>query len=129
MRGQVSITSYGSLHGPPPPGDAYVVDVSTALRNPHEDAAMRSLTALDAAVYRHVMETPGALQIAMTTAARLLALVQLGDGRPVNAFVYCRGGRHRSPSLAWSTSISLWREGIMVVLTHRDIDKPVVQPL
>lgn len=123
---EVEITSYGVLRGHPE-GDAYVVDVSNALRNPHEDPRMRYMTALDPEVYAHVMLTPGALDLAAWTAARLLAMVRIGDGAPVRAYFACRGGRHRAPSLAWSVALTLWREGITVHVTHRDIDKPVIQ--
>src|SRR5580700_4110560 len=124
--GEVEITSYGVLRGKPE-GDAYVVDLSNALRNPHEDPRMRYMTALDPEVYAHVMLTPGALDLAAQATARLLALVRAGDGTPVRAHFACRGGRHRSPSLASAVALALWREGVTVHLTHRDIDKPVVQ--
>lgn len=127
--GEIEIVSYGSLHGEPPTGHGYLVDASTNLRNPHHDPRMREMTALDHEVYAHVMETPGAVELAEVTAARLLALLRLDDGQPVRALIYCRGGRHRSASIAYYTAVRLWRAGVTVRLVHRDLDKPVVQPV
>src|SRR5690606_8612731 len=58
------ITTYGTLHGPAPAdGDALLIDLSEALRNPHANPDMRYRTGLDPEVRAHVLETPGADRI------------------------------------------------------------------
>src|SRR5690606_18450160 len=58
---RVVITTYGILHGPAPAdGDALLIDLSSALRNPHQDPELRYRNGLDPAVRDHVLTTPGA---------------------------------------------------------------------
>ncbi|MFB7672224.1 hypothetical protein ACFC26_12490 [Kitasatospora purpeofusca] len=73
---RVEITSYGVLHQDPPSGDALTLDLTTALRNPPEDPAVREVmiasTGLDQVVHDYVLATPGALEIVERTVLRVL---------------------------------------------------------
>jgi RNase adaptor protein for sRNA GlmZ degradation len=130
---RVLITSYGVLHGDAPErafhGAAPVqIDVTTALRNPHEDPGMRYRTGLDADVYEHVLATPGATGILENALTEILGRFQDGQ-EVVEVHAYCRGGRHRSVALARALDATLAGGGIETDTVHRDVDKPVVQPV
>lgn len=129
---RVVITTYGTLHGPAPAeGDALLIDLSEALRNPHHDPQMRYRTGLDPEVRAHVLETPGADRIVALNVDRIRALVTVHtlQVQPIltRVHVACRGGRHRSVAIAEEIARELRREGIGVEVCHRDIDKPVVE--
>jgi UPF0042 nucleotide-binding protein len=130
-RVQVVITTYGVLHGPAPEGDAVTVDLRAALRNPHHDPAMRFKTGLDPLVRDHVLATPGAERIISAAVARILAVLH-GWAEPEfrsDAHIFCQGGRHRSVAIAEAVSARLRAMGVGVLVEHRDIAKPVVQPV
>ena len=129
---RVVITTYGVLHGPAPAeGDALLVDLSSALRNPHQDPEMRYRTGLDPVVRHHVLTTPGADRIVSLNVDRIRALVTVHtlQVQPTLTRVHiaCRGGRHRSVAVAEEIARELRRENIGVEVYHRDIDKPVVE--
>ncbi|MGW2547935.1 RapZ C-terminal domain-containing protein [Kitasatospora sp. NPDC001574] len=128
---RVEITSYGVLHEDPPSGDALTLDLTTALRNPPEDPAVREVmiasTGLDQVVYDYVLATPGALEIAERTVLRVLAQAAALPGEPVALHVYCRGGRHRSVSLARTVGELCQAQGADVGVTHRHVHLPVVE--
>jgi len=129
---RVVITTFGTLHGPAPAdGDALLIDLSNALRNPHHDPALRYRTGLDPAVRDHVLTTPGADRVVALGVDRIRALVTVHtmQVQPIltRVHVACRGGRHRSVAVAEEIARELRREGIGVEVHHRDIDKPVVQ--
>lgn len=128
---RVLITSYGVLHGAPPqrlfPGMAPVeIALTTALRNPHDDPGMRYRTGLDADVAEHVMGTPGATDIRDRAIAHLEARFAGGE-EVIEVHAYCRGGRHRSVAMAEAVGAVLRDTGHDVHVTHRDIDKPVIE--
>lgn len=128
---KVVITTYGVLHGEPPEGDAVTVDLRRALRNPHEDPAMRYKTGLDPEVRDHVLSTPGADQVITNTVQRILAVLY-GWAEPQwrsDAHIFCKGGRHRSVAIAEAVANRLRSMGIGVEVEHRDINKPVIQPI
>ncbi|MGK4586197.1 RapZ C-terminal domain-containing protein [Kitasatospora sp. HPMI-4] len=126
---RVEITSYGVLHQDPPAGDALTLDLTTALRNPPEDPAVREVmiasTGLDQVVYDYVLATPGAVEIAERTALRVLAQAAALPGQPVALHVYCRGGRHRSVTLARRVGELCEALGAAVSVTHRHAHLPV----
>lgn len=130
---EISLTSWGVLHGPPPVEDALTVDLTRALRNPPDDPAVREqmtqLTGLDPVVRQYVLETPGARQLIEESVERVLAQFWgYANLRclTVNVHVYCQGGRHRSPAVAEEIAILLRAQDLRVRVTHRDIDKPVI---
>lgn len=128
---RVLITSYGILHGAPPQplhrAMPVEIDLADALRNPHDDPGMRYLTGLDADVHAHVMTTPGAVDYRDQAVHEIQVRLSLGVN-PVEVFVYCRGGRHRSVAMAEAIGAAL-PANVETVVEHRDIDKPVVQPV
>ena len=128
----IEITTYGVLHGEPPAARynraPIEIDLTTALRNPHHDPAMRELTGLDQVVYQHVMDTEGARELLEDALDRIaLASQQTSPLEPVEVHVYCKGGRHRSVSIGRSLAETLTSWHCQVTLTHRDVAKPVVQ--
>ncbi len=129
---RVVITTYGTLHGPAPAdGDALLIDLSEALRNPHQDPELRYRTGLDPIVRHHVLTTPGADRIVSLNVDRIRALntVHTMQVQPMLTRVHiaCRGGRHRSVAIAEEIARELRREGIGTEVHHRDIDRPVVE--
>jgi len=132
---QVEITSYGVLHGEPPAprhGNGLVaIDLTSALRNPHDDESMRQMTGLDEKVHDYVMATEGADEILDYAAAKIRAeyASRPNPKAPLEVHVYCRGGRHRSVAIALALRDALPGTGIVKVsLIHRDVYKPVIQP-
>jgi UPF0042 nucleotide-binding protein len=130
---QVVLTSYGVLHREPPEETGLAVNLTSALRNPPDDPAVRDrmvqLTGLDPEVRSYVLDTPGALDIVGRTADQLRTLVE-GWGNPtgqlVRGFFFCRGGRHRSVAIAEEVAAWLRAGGYGVEVDHLDVTKPVV---
>ncbi|MER8103856.1 RNase adapter RapZ [Kitasatospora sp. NPDC094016] len=125
------ITTFGTLHQDPPLGDAITVDLTTALRNPPEDPAVREQmiqsTGLDQHVLDYVLATPGARDIADRTVRRALAQHAALPGETVRIHVYCRGGRHRSVSVGREVGRRLQALGAAVTVTHRHVHLPVAE--
>ena len=130
---QVVITTYGTLHRTPPDETALVVNLTSELRNPPEDPAVRErlvqLDGLHPEVRAYVLDTPGARDIVGRTADQVRALVT-GWGNPtgllVRVHVVCKGGRHRSVVVAEEVAAWLRAAGIGVEVDHLDIARPVV---
>lgn len=126
---RIRITTFGVLHGAAPEGDALTVDLRPALRNPHDDPAMRELTGLDKRVREHVLATPGARKLISQAACRVVALDHGLVGprdKDVLMHVFCQGGRHRSVAIAEAIAVELRAVDYDVEVVHRDINKPVV---
>lgn len=99
------------------------------LRDPHIDPGLRQLTGRDRRVRDHVFGTPGAaglIESSVTAVARLLA--EAGDplGIRVDVAIGCAGGRHRSVALADLIGVGLTALGHRVVVSHRDVGRPVL---
>lgn len=129
---RVLITSFGELHGPAPYAHHPIkVDLASALRNPHHDPKMRHLTGMDQLVRDHVMNTPGAWEYVKDTVERVTLRLKKqkaqGASELVEVHVWCRGGLHRSVSIAEEAAAGLRAVGVQTKIIHRDIDKPVVQ--
>ncbi|GAA3722144.1 UPF0042 nucleotide-binding protein [Spinactinospora alkalitolerans] len=118
-----AFTSFGRVHGDPPHGSGLLVDLSEALHNPQADPAMRELTGLDPQVRRHVLATPGAEEIVERVVGRALALLPYSapPDDPVNVFVCCQDGRHRSVAVAEECARRLRRCGFTAETAHRHI--------
>ena len=127
---RVLITSYGVLHGEVPQPLQSVapveLDLTSALRNPHDDPDMRYRTGFDEDVYGHVMSTPGAVDYRVRAVDEVLARIGAG-ATLVEVHSYCRGGRHRSVVLAEAIRAELAVQGIDATHDARDVGKPVVQ--
>ncbi|MER7129711.1 RapZ C-terminal domain-containing protein [Streptosporangium saharense] len=123
----ILIISYGWRHAPPPEADLHV-DARRLLRNPHEDPSMRYLTGLDTAVACHVLDTPGARALVRHMAAAARDLAQILPHKQIVVGVGCQGGRHRAPALAQAILRDLRAHKVgEVEVTHRDIEKPLIQ--
>ncbi len=109
----------------------YLGDTRELIRDPHVDPALRQLTGRHQAVRDAVRRTPGALALVdlLRQAANRLAYRVCDEGGTpgVRVAIGCQGGRHRSVVLADVVGVVLHRDGFEVRVTHRDIDKPVVQ--
>lgn len=120
----VAITSFGYGHAAAPIADV-TIDARRNLRNPHHDPAMRELTGLDFAVRAHVLDTPGARELILHTAAAALGLLA-ATGLTVTIATGCAGGRHRAVALAEEIAARLRTSGVVVAVEHRDIAKPAL---
>lgn len=127
---RITITTFGTLHGKPPtvadPERVVVVDLTHALRNPFDDPAMRELTGFHDVVFNHVMTTPGAKNIVDKAVDEVLALLAVDESGPIDVLSFCKGGRHRSVSVARSIQARLSGLGIAAEALHLDVNKPVV---
>ena len=125
----VTITTFGVLHGHAPaardPRRVVSIDLTHALRNPFDDPAMRELTGFDQVVFEHVMSTPGAAEIVADAVDQVLAYLEDAD-TPVDVLSFCKGGRHRSVSVARAIQARLAEHGISADVIHLDVRKPVV---
>jgi len=119
----VEVISFGYGYGEHPPAHV-TADVRAHFRDPHVDPALRNLTGADEAVRHAVLSTPGirTLVTGIVNVARgyLRAPVSL----PVTIAIGCVGGRHRSVVIASEVARRLGPEA---TVTHRDIDRPVIE--
>ncbi|MEU1419523.1 RNase adapter RapZ [Kitasatospora sp. NPDC005751] len=123
----INVISFGYLHGAPPPDATLVLDLRHHFRDPHVDPALRHQTAHDLPVRQAVMGTAG-IHAAIVGAALLVDALDAGPSTaPVTIAVGCAGGRHRAATVAMTLADRLRKDGTRVTLTHRDLDKPVVE--
>lgn len=119
----IQIESFGHLHAAPPEADL-IVDLRP-FRDPHAAATLRHLTAYDQPIRDAVLATPGVRELVADSAVQVS---QLADAKHlVRVAVGCAGGRHRAPTAARELAKRLISAGHAVTVTHRDLDKPVVQ--
>lgn len=121
----VKITTFGYLWGPAPEA-TLTIDLRGQLVNPYKDASKRHLTALDPEVYRHVMNSRGALSLAHGLYVALVSLRH--SGKPLHLAVGCAGGLHRSVSVGRRLEMLLSDHSVdigAVELVHRDVAKGV----
>lgn len=127
MSSEVTIITFGYLHDKPPPAHI-TLDLRGHFKDPHVQPELRYLTAYDARVRTADLATPGIRPLIQAAAHAVLAY-RLGPGdAPVTIAVGCAGGRHRAATvgmeLAEAVTVTC---GVLPVLTHRDLDKPVVE--
>lgn len=120
----ITVTSFGYGHSSAPEADL-TVDARRRLRDPHVDPAMRQLTGHDEVVRNRVLATPGAEVLALNIVATAWDFYR-HTGQPITIAIGCAGGRHRSVVLAETIGDELRAYGIAAVVTHRDVDKPVL---
>ncbi|MGA4993869.1 RapZ C-terminal domain-containing protein [Nonomuraea bangladeshensis] len=123
---QVRIESFGYLHGDPPTAHL-IIDLRQHFKDPHVSADLRYMTAYDEPVVRAVLDTPGIGDLIEATAIAVSAFLSGPSAGPVVVADGCAGGRHRAPTFAMFLAYRLRRCGLTVALTHRDLDKPVVE--
>lgn len=122
----VEITSVGALHAPVP-GAHIVLDLRRHFRDPHVDPALRTMTGHDEPVQRAVLGTPGIRPLIAATVQQVVAYASGPSGdQPIQVVTVCAGGRHRSAVVADRLGFALQELGLHVTVTHRDIDKPVI---
>ncbi|MEV7089457.1 RNase adapter RapZ [Streptomyces sp. NPDC093085] len=122
----VEIVSFGFLHAPPPAAHL-VIDLRSHFRDPHVSPELRYMTADDAPVRAAVLGTPGITDLVEATARAVAAFASGPSAGTVMVADGCAGGRHRAPTFAAALADRLREDGFAVVLTHRDIGRPVVQ--
>ncbi|RGD55386.1 ATPase [Kitasatospora xanthocidica] len=124
----VEITSFGFLHGSAPEAH-FVLDLRHHFRDPHVRPELRYKTARDQEVRDAVAATPGILQVvaAAITMTQSYAMGPGADTTPFRVAVGCAGGRHRAPVTAEMLRNALAAAQFHVSLTHRDLDKDVVE--
>lgn len=122
----VEITSFGYLHAEPPTAHL-TIDLRQHFRDPHVRPELRYMTAEDEPVRTAVLNTPGITDLITSTAAAVDAFAAGPSTGVVTVADGCAGGRHRAPTFARALADRLLQAGHTVVLTHRDLDKPVVQ--
>ncbi|MER7702301.1 RNase adapter RapZ [Kitasatospora sp. NPDC097605] len=122
----IEVISFGYLHGAPPAAHL-TLDLRTHFRDPHVDPALRHRTAADLPVRRAVLTTPG-IRETIDAAALLAEAYDAGPaGASMTIAVGCAGGRHRAATVAMALANRLAKSVAPVLLTHRDLDKPVVE--
>jgi UPF0042 nucleotide-binding protein len=122
----VTFMTFGFKHGTPRDADL-TFDVRF-LPNPHYEAELREQTGLDADVIHYVENSDGIGEFY----ARLTPLIDYllpayeQEGKAhLTVGIGCTGGRHRSVVIAEHLAQAYaGRDGYMVDVVHRDIDKP-----
>jgi UPF0042 nucleotide-binding protein len=119
----VEIVSFGFLHAQEPTADR--VEDLRPYRDPHVSPELRYMTANDEPVRRAVLATPGIPELIQDVAVWVDK--QADTSGVVTVAAGCQGGRHRAPTVAREVAARLIAAGHAVVVSHRDLDKPVVQ--
>lgn len=122
----VEVISFGYLHGEPPQAHL-TVDLRHHFRDPHVDPALRYMTADDEPVRTAVLNTSGIADLVTATAAAVTAFAAGPSAGRITVADGCAGGRHRAPTFAMALGQTLTEQGFTVTLSHRDMDKAVVQ--
>ncbi|MGW3936381.1 RapZ C-terminal domain-containing protein [Streptomyces phaeochromogenes] len=122
----VEIVSFGYLHDAPPAAHL-TIDLRHHFRDPHVSPELRYMTANDEPVRTAVLNTPGINALVDATATAVAAFASGPSAGTVTVADGCAGGRHRAPTFARALANRLVAAGHAVVVTHRDIDRPVVQ--
>ena len=122
----ITVTSFGYLHGEPPKADL-TVDLRHHFRDPHVNPALRYLTARDQEVRDAVAATPGITDLVTALAAAVTAFRSGPTTGPVTVAVGCAGGRHRAGAVARDLVQRLLENPRLTVdLVDRDLERPVV---
>lgn len=116
----LKIVSFGYLHGEAPAAHI-TLDLRHHFRDPHVSPELRHMTAFDNEVQRAVLTTDGIVPLIRATMAAVKAFREGPSGDTITVAVGCAGGRHRAATVAM-----LLGELTGGTVTHRDLDKPVV---
>lgn len=125
---QITITSFGYLHGEPPAAHV-TLDLRRHFRDPHFNPDLKHLTARDQRVRKAVLSTAGILPLIDATAATAKAYCSgpSADKHQLHIAVGCAGGRHRAATVVVELHALLLLDGYDVTVEHRDLDKAVVE--
>ncbi|MDI3344355.1 RNase adapter RapZ [Streptomyces sp. AJ-1] len=126
MSAAVEIVSFGYLHAEPPTAHL-TIDLRHHFRDPHVRPELRYMTADDEPVRTAVLSTPGITDLVEATATAVAAFASGPSAGVVTVADGCAGGRHRAPTFARALAERLRASGHSVTVSHRDLDKPVVQ--
>lgn len=124
----ITAISFGYGHGEPPTADI-TFDARAWFRDPHVSPRMRHMTGTDAEVIVSVLEGSGgndAIRPMLDMAAMLMGHAD-NVHRSVIVAVGCVGGRHRSVVLIDGFAERARKNGYLVTVMHRDLDKPVIK--
>lgn len=135
MKATVVVTSFGYLHGGPPPADITVDVRGLHFAPPKADRLMFDyLEGRDTAVRRSLLDTPAAMAVVDDTCGKVLALLHAAEGAPgdrrIDVAVGGTEGRYRSVAIAEEIGRSILLEllGLDIASVdgqHRDLDKAV----
>jgi UPF0042 nucleotide-binding protein len=124
VRLRATVMSFGFKYGIPV--DADIVGDVRFLPNPYWVPELKELTGLDADVSDYVTEQSEAREF-LDRMAGMLDLVSDGylrEGkRYVTVAIGCTGGKHRSVAMAENLAARLVKEGVEVLVVHRDLGK------
>lgn len=123
--GDVTITSFGYLHGTPPTAHL-VVDLRHHFRDPHVAPELRHKTAHDLEVRQAVFGTPGIPALVEALSDAVVAFHHGPSDGPVQVAIGCAGGRHRAAAVAMALQLHLADEDITATVHHRDLHQPVI---
>ena len=121
----VALSSFGFKFGLPP--EAEVVADARMVRNPFWVAELRPHTGREPAVRDYVLEDPvaGELIAHVRDLVAFSVARSAGHGRDMmHVAVGCTGGRHRSVAIVEELASRLRADGLVVTVSHRDVDKP-----
>jgi RNase adapter protein RapZ len=121
----IAVSSFGYKFGLPE--EAELVTDARMVRNPFWVPELRPHTGLDPDVRDYVLEDPvaGELIDRVRALATWSAERSAGRGRDVlHVAIGCTGGRHRSVAIAEALASRLREDGLVVTVSHRDVDQP-----
>jgi UPF0042 nucleotide-binding protein len=121
----IALSSFGFKFGLPPESEV-MVD-ARMVRNPFWVPELRPHTGLDPTVRDYVLEDPvaGELIDRVSELATWSAERSAGHGRDVlHVAVGCTGGRHRSVAIVEAVAAKLRAGGLVVTVSHRDVEQP-----
>lgn len=120
----IQLTSFGFRYGVPL--DASLVMDVRFLPNPHFVPDLRPHTGLDQSVRDYVLEKPetnGFLGHFIPLLDFLIPANRAEGKSYLTIGIGCTGGRHRSVALVQKIAEHLQKQGLMVSINHRDIEK------
>ena len=121
---RISLQSFGFKHGPPK--DIDILLDARFLPNPYWDPQLRPFRGIDAPVSDFVLSQSGAEDFLDHTVG-LIHSVLPGYRKEGKFFVSvaigCTGGHHRSVAIAEELTRRLAKDGVLVNLSHRDLER------
>lgn len=121
---RINVQSFGFKHGPPK--DIDMLLDARFLPNPYWDPELRPFKGIDAPVSDFVLSQPGA-QAFLDHIVGLIHSVLPGYRKEGKFFVSvaigCTGGHHRSVAIVEELTRRLADDGVLVNLSHRDLER------
>ncbi|WP_298075872.1 RNase adapter RapZ [uncultured Corynebacterium sp.] len=121
---RINVQSFGFKHGPPK--DIDMLLDARFLPNPYWDPELRPFRGIDAPVSDFVLSQPGAEEF-LDHVVGLIHSVLPGYRKEGKFFVSvaigCTGGHHRSVAIVEELTRRLADDGVLVNLSHRDLER------